>query len=335
MKVKTFLKSLTVRLAIISALLVILVVLSIIFRTRTVLSVSLLIASVVLVLIINYWFHKDIIQPLGQLTESATKIAEGSYGTQCHKYDDNEIGKLTDEINEMSERIAESDKVRTDFVSQVSHELRTPLTAITGWSETLTYDPAITGDSLRGIKIISKEASRLTGMVEELLEFTRIQRDRFNLRIELVDIAAELEDALFTYGELLRSAGMEVNYHEPEHEIPLIPGDPERLKQVFLNILDNAATHGKDGTQIDVDISSDGNFARISIRDYGRGIPPEELPHVKEKFYKGSSKDRGTGIGLSVCDEIIVRHGGHIDIENAEGGGCLVSVFLPLNSSAN
>lgn len=92
----------------------------------------------------------------------------------------------------------------------------------------MTYDPAIAGDSLKGVKIISKEAGRLTGMVEELLEFTRIQDGRFNLRIELMDITAELEDALFTYEELLRQAGIEVNYAAPEYVIPLIPGDPER-----------------------------------------------------------------------------------------------------------
>ena len=126
-----------------------------------------------------------------------------------------EIGKLTAEINNMSEKVAIAEKSRTDFISQVSHELRTPLTAIMGWSETIAFDPAVQGDSLRGINIISKEAERLTGMVTELLEFTRIQDGRFNLRIELIDIAAELEDALFTYGELMKQSGMEVNYSAP------------------------------------------------------------------------------------------------------------------------
>ena len=189
------------------------------------------------------------------------------------------------------------------------------------------------GDSLKGVNIISKEAERLTNMVTELLEFTRIQDGRFNLRIELIDIAAELEDALFTYGELMKQAGMTVKYNAPPAEIPLIPGDPERLKQVFLNLLDNAMKHGGDGEKVDVSLRQEEDRVRIDVRDYGHGIPKGELPHVKEKFYKGSSKNRGTGIGLSVCDEIVTRHGGALEVSNAPDGGCLVTVTLPLAQS--
>ena len=233
----------------------------------------------------------------------------------------------------MSEKIAQSDKTTTEFISQISHELRTPLTAILGWSETLQYDPAIQGDSLRGVKIISKEAERLTGMVADLLEFTRIQDGRFNLRIELIDLAAELEDSLMTYGNLMQEAGIEVNYTAPEYDIPLISGDPERLKQVFLNLLDNAAKHGGDGGVVDAKLSFYKSYVTIEIRDYGHGIPANELPHVKERFYKGSSKNRGSGIGLAVCNEIITRHGGILNISNAEGGGCLAQIKLPLSES--
>lgn len=281
---------------------------------------------------LNLWFSRYVADPIDELTTAAQRIASGSYGTQIEKKFDNEIGNLTDEINDMSVKVAVAEKSRTDFISQVSHELRTPLTAITGWAETIAFDPAVQGDSLRGINIISKEAERLTGMVKELLEFTRIQDGRFNLRIELIDIAAELEDAIFTYGELMRQAGMTINYTAPDAEIPLIPGDPERLKQVFLNLLDNALNHGGDGKKIDVALSSDSSNVKIIIRDYGHGIPKAELPHVKEKFYKGSSKNRGTGIGLAVCDEIVTRHGGQLSIENAEEAGCRVTVLLPLAS---
>ena len=276
------------------------------------------------------WFWSRVSDPMAYLTDIARRIAEGSYGIQAEKLSDDELGDLTDALNEMSEKAAVAEKTRTEFISQVSHELRTPLTAIEGWAETIAYDEAVQGDSLRGIQIISKEAERLTGMVSEMLEFARIQDGRFNLRIELIDIAAELEDAIFTYGELFKQAGIEVSYDQPDKAIPMIPGDPERLKQVFLNLLDNAAKHGGDGKRVEVSISSEGQAVLIRIRDHGHGIPASELPHVKEKFYKGSSKNRGTGIGLSVCDEIVARHGGQLSIENAEGGGCLVTITLPI-----
>ncbi len=278
------------------------------------------------------WFWRNVSDPIAQLTDFARYIADGSYGSRIDWYSDNEIGSLTEEINNMSEKVAVAEKSRTDFISQISHELRTPLTAITGWAETIAYDEAVQGDSLRGIQIISREAERLTGMVSELLEFTRIQDGRFNLRIELIDISAELEDALFTYGELMRQGGMEVNYTPAPSEIPLIPGDPERLKQVFLNLLANAMNHGGDGKKVDVGLSQESDGVHITVRDYGHGIPEDELPHVKEKFYKGSSKNRGNGIGLAVCDEIVTRHGGRLDIANAQGGGCLVTVVLPMSN---
>lgn len=312
-----------------------LLLLSIWLITRSFLGWGIVILCIVCVYIIlvNIWFWRCVSLPIDKLTAFAKRIAEGSYGIKLEDKYINELGSLTNEINDMSEKVAVAEKSRTEFVSQVSHELRTPLTAITGWAETIAYDPAVQGDSLRGINIISKEAERLTGMVAELLEFTRIQDGRFNLRVELIDIAAELEDALFTYGELLKQAGLKVNYTEPPTEIPLIPGDPERLKQVFSNLLDNASKHGGDGDSVDVALFMDATGVHISFRDHGHGIPDAELPHVKEKFYKGSSKNRGTGIGLSVCDEIISRHNGELKIENAEGGGCKVSITLPLTAN--
>lgn len=296
-------------------------------------SVIILLAICAYIVLLNLWFRIYVTDEIKKLSDFSQIIASGSYGIREDKVTDNELGDLTDKINEMSGKLALAEQSRTEFISQISHELRTPLTAITGWSETIAEDPAVQGDSLKGINIITKEAERLTGMVKELLEFTRIQDGRFNLNVELIDISGELEDAIFTYGELMKQAGIRVSYNSPDSEIPLIPGDPERLKQVFLNLLDNAATHGGAGGKIDVDISEEKEKVIISVRDYGRGIPEDELPHVKEKFYKGSSKDRGTGIGLAVCDEIIMRHNGELKIDNAKGGGCIVTIVLPMNSN--
>ena len=286
-------------------------------------------AVVLIVFFSNLYFIRTITVPIGALTALARRIAEGSYGTHVEKEHEDEIGVLTDAINDMSQKLSRAERMQTEFISSVSHELRTPLTAITGWSETLSYDEAIQDDSRRGVEIISREAARLTKMVEELLEFTRIQDGRFTLHVSTVDFPALVEDCLYTYNELLRKEDITVNYLPPEEDIPEIPGDPERLSQVLLNILDNACKYGKNGKKIDVNVGMDDNSVYAAIRDYGPGIPPAELPMVKQKFYKGSSKERGSGIGLAVCEEIVTRHNGVLDIVNAPGGGVCVTVNLP------
>ncbi len=287
---------------------------------------------IMFIILSNLYFINSITAPIVELTGIARRISDGSYGIQAAKLHDDEIGDLIDSINDMSVKLGRAEKMQTEFISSISHELRTPLTAITGWSETLAFDPAIKGESLRGITIISKEAARLTKMVEDLLEFTRIEDGRFNLTLEKIDVAAELEEAIFTYGELLRQEGMELHYDPDYTELPQITADPERLRQVFLNILDNAAKYGREGRRIDVRIWRSGEYVKISVRDYGPGIPEQELPYVKRKFYKGSSKERGSGIGLAVCDEIVTRHKGALDIENAPDGGVIVTVSLPAGS---
>lgn len=281
----------------------------------------------------NLYFVRSIVEPLAGITEIAKVIADGSYGVQIEKKYDDEIGELTDAINDMSLKIRQSEKTQTEFISSISHELRTPLTAITGWAETIQNGEVRSAEDLRkAMGIIVSEARRLTNMVEELLEFSRIEDGRFTLSVEPLDLKAELEDAVYTYTEFFRKEGIELRYTDcPEEMIP-ISGDPERLRQVFCNLLDNAAKHGGAGKRIDVSIRVEGEDAVIRIRDYGPGVPDEELPFIKNKFYKGSSKARGSGIGLAVCEEIVTRHEGRLDIGNAPEGGFVVEIHLPVES---
>ena len=285
----------------------------------------------VLIVISNLLFINNVVEPVAVVSEAAKRIAAGSYGFQIEQKYTDELGELVDNINDMSRQIGQNEKMKSEFISSVSHELRTPLTAINGWGETILEDP--TGDPVqmrRGIRIILNEARRLSTMVEELLEFSKMEDGRFTLRIEETDLQAEFEDAIFTYRELFRQEGIELRYEAGDEDLPPIPGDPERLKQVFCNVLDNAAKHGGAGKRIDASIVREGGEQVVRVRDYGPGVPEEELPYVKQKFYKGSSKARGSGIGLAVCDEIVQRHGGRLEIANAEGGGTVVTVYLPL-----
>ena len=287
-----------------------------------------------LVIVINLVFIRSVIEPVSEITKMSKRIAQGSYGIQINKKFPDEIGEMVTSINEMSLKIAQSEKIQTEFISSISHELRTPLTAITGWGETLVDSGDIDIETKKGIAIILKEARRLTKMVESLLEFTRMEDGRFTLNIEPIDIAAELEDSIFTYHELLHQDDLELVYVPYDDEIPLIPGDPNRLKQVFLNLFDNAAKYAREGKRIEVSVDFNGYCVTVKIRDFGPGIPEDELSNVKMKFYKGSNaKERGSGIGLAVCDEIIRFHGGELFLTNADGGGLLVTMKLPVSSS--
>ena len=281
----------------------------------------------------NLYFVRSIVEPLAGITETARLIADGSYGVQIEKKFDDEIGELTDTINDMSLKIKQSEKTQSEFISSVSHELRTPLTAITGWAETIqSGELQSQRDVQKGMNIIVSEARRLSNMVEELLEFSRIEDGRFTLSVEPLDLKAELEDAVYTYKEFFRKEGISLEYTECEEEMIPISGDPERLRQVFCNLLDNAAKHGGAGKRIDVNIKQVLTDAVIRIRDYGPGVPEDELPFLKNKFYKGSSKARGSGIGLAVCEEIVTRHEGRLDVGNAEGGGFQVSITIPIET---
>lgn len=298
----------------------------------TLAAVVLAVVVLVLVYLSNFYFVRTIVEPIQNITGIARRIAAGSYGIQVEKIFDDEVGDLTDAINDMSQRIKQAESMKSEFISSVSHELRTPLTAITGWAETIMNGEARDESDIRkGMGIIASEARRLSGMVEELLEFSRIEDGRFTLSIEPIDIKAEFEDAVYTYHEFLASEGISVSHQDCEEEFDPIPGDPDRLRQVFCNLLDNAAKHGGSGKRIETSIRPDGSDILISVRDFGPGIPPEELPNVKYKFYKGSSTARGSGIGLAVCEEIVSRHNGALTIRNAEdeAGGCVAEVRLP------
>ncbi len=284
-----------------------------------------------LVVVSNLLFINNVVEPVAVVTEAAKRISAGSYGAMLeNKYSD-EMGELVDNINDMSLKISQNEKMKSEFISSVSHELRTPLTAITGWGETILEDGLMDDPEQlrRGVRVIVNESRRLSTMVEELLEFSKLEDGRFTLQMEDVDLQAELEDAIFTYQELFRQDGIALEYHPGDGDLPLIRGDPERLKQVFCNVLDNAAKHGGAGRRITASVDQEGGAQVVRIRDYGPGIPEEELPFVKQKFYKGTSRARGSGIGLAVCDEIVALHGGTFTIGNADGGGAVVTIKLP------
>lgn len=289
-------------------------------------------AVIVVSSILGLAFTRSIVRPLRKIGAVTSKVADGDLDARIenYKYDD-EIGELCGQINYMIDELNTADRLKNDFISTISHELRTPLTSIKGWGETLMQigdsDPALTK---RGMSVIISEASRLSGMVEELLDFSKIQSNRMNLQLKKIDVLAELDETVFTFRERALKEGIEIIYNAPELPAPM-QADEDRIRQVFINIFDNAIKYNYHGGRVVVlaQITSP-TVLEISISDTGKGISPENLPRVKEKFFKTDNTVAGSGIGLAVADEIVKLHGGTLGIDSILNEGTTVTITLPI-----
>lgn len=286
-------------------------------------------AIIILMLVLGLYFIKSIVIPLRQISVNARKIAKGDFGVHIEEKTDDELGELCRVFNYMADELENSEKIKNDFISSVSHELRTPLTAIKGWSETIATSPGDKEVTKKGMKVISEESERLSNMVEELLDFSRIQGGRFNLNKANMDVFAELTDAVIIYSEKARQENKTLLYDEPQ-EIVTIFGDRNRIRQVFINIIDNAIKYSAADGHIIVATAVTDKAVIITVEDDGCGIASSDLTKVKAKFYKANSTVRGSGIGLAVADEIVAAHDGTLDIESELGRYTRVVITLPI-----
>ena len=291
----------------------------------------LILAGVVILLFIStssYYFMKSILTPIKEIGATARRIAQGDFKARIEKSNDDEIGQLCDTINDMAVELGAAEKMKNDFISSVSHELRTPLTAIKGWAETMQGGGMDDETFDKGMSVIIRESERLSGIVEELLDFSRMQCGRMTLTRDKIDILAELGEAVYMFSERAKSEHKYLLYEEPRMLSPVL-GDINRLRQVFVNILDNALKYTGEGGTISVVASEENGYIRVAISDNGCGIPPEHLPNVKKKFYKANQTVRGSGIGLALADEIMRLHSGSLEIESHENVGTVVTIRIP------
>ena len=286
----------------------------------------------VLVILSGLFFIRSIVGPVKNINAAARRVAKGDYSEKVEVGDRfDEITELSRSINYMTDELAKTDRLKNDFISTVSHELRTPLTAIKGWTETLISMEEDGDETLRqGLKVILFESERLYSLVEDLLDFSRIESGRMSLRMQKIDVLAELDEAVFVLRDRAKREGIEITYSTPDDPAPA-DGDPDRVKQVFVNVLDNAIKYTPAGGKISVVASMDAKTIRITVSDTGCGIPESDLPHVKEKFYKANVSVKGSGIGLAVCEEIVTRHNGKLVIKSKENEGTTVEISFPIN----
>lgn len=291
------------------------------------------VCSVIILIIVvtGLYFAGSIVKPIRQISGITRKFAMGDFSVRIQNNSDDEIGELCTAINHMANELSSAEAMKNEFISSVSHELRTPLTAIKGWAETLMVDGGEDPDTMKkGVGVIVTETERLSQMVEELLDFSRMQNGHFTLQSANMDILAELGDAVLIYSDRARREQIEIIYEEPEM-LPFVFGDKNRIRQVFINIIDNAVKYSSPGDTVTIKASEkkDGRIV-VSVTDTGCGIKGSDLAKVKTKFYKANHTRRGSGIGLAVADEIIAMHGGTMDITSpGEGKGTTVTITLP------
>lgn len=288
------------------------------------------IVVVMLVLVVSFFLSTTIIKPVKEITNAAGEIALGRLEVRVPKRYDDEVGKLAVTLNHMAEELANNQKLKDDFIASISHELRTPLTSIKGWASTLnSSDFSDLSEIQEGLEIIENETDRLTLLVNELLDFSKLASKNTSLGSEVVDVEEFLCEIRKQMNPRAQRQGIMLEL-EVENDLPLIKADRNRLKQVMINILDNSLKYTQKGGQIRISGQSIKEEILISIEDTGIGIPEDDLQRVKEKFYKVSTSFSGNGLGLAICDEIIKLHNGRIEISSVFGKGTKVDMFLPL-----
>ena len=273
---------------------------------------------------------KKLVEPILKLIDVSEKLAQGDFDAKAEVTGKDELSKLGRTLNFMSENIVRREDVKNEFISSVSHELRTPLTSIKGWAITL-QSKEIQNDSdmlNQGLSIIESEGDRLSMMVEDLLDFSRLQSSKFKYdkkNIDIVELVKEVHTQLSP-----RANNEDINFtFTTVYKTLMVYADKNRMKEVFINIIDNAIKFTDKDGNIDILIEVNQEKISISITDDGEGIKEDEIAYVASKFYKGSSSKSQTGLGLSICEEIIKAHDGNMIIKSKYGSGTSVIVEIP------
>ncbi len=296
----------------------------------TLLSMGIVSAVMVVVILFSFGLANSIVKPLNNITAVSAQMAKGRFNMRIkgnYKY---EIGDLASTLNYMAQEIVRSNQIKDDFISSISHELRTPLTSIKGWSETLIsggYDPE---ETKLGVGIIAKESDRLIGLVEEILDFSKLQQNEMKLSIGVVNVKVLLQEIILNVWA--KAEKKRIHLLLECEEGLYVKGDANRLKQVFLNLVDNAVKFSHEDSSIELSARrlSD-TEATIIVRDSGIGISDEHLSRVRDRFFQVDALNGGTGLGLAISQQIVDLHNGKLDMASELGKGTEVTVILPLS----
>ncbi len=273
---------------------------------------------------------RTITRPLRDLVEGVRRFASGDYGTRVPLAGPSEVAEMGTAFNEMASEIQRARGSEQAFLADISHELRTPLTSIQGFAQAIVEGEA-RGDAVSHVaEIIHREARRLVRMVEGLLQVARLESGTQAIGREDVAPARLLESAVAALEVQAKDAGVTFDVAGAE-ALPSLRGDPDKLAQLFLNVLDNAVKHSPRGTTVHVRGEREDGAVVVRVRDSGSGLPQGAQTRLFQRFYRGENAQRnGAGLGLAIAQAIAQAHGGSINASNAEGGGAEFAVRLPI-----
>ncbi|NKQ34396.1 MAG: HAMP domain-containing protein [Chloroflexi bacterium] len=294
--------------------------------------------ALLLSVLLAYWISRSVARPLQKMAGAAESIAQGEYNQQLPLEGPEEVQRVAASFNSMSRQVEAAHQAQRDFVANVSHDLKTPITSIRGWSQALLDGTAVTPeDQQQAATIIHNESERMERMVAQLLDLARIESGQLVLNLALVDLG-ELLTAVH-HSLTLRAAENQIHLTlNVAPDLPLIRGDADRLTQIFTNLADNALEHTPADGRIDITARPYGEKAvEVLVQDTGKGISPEELSRIFERFYqvdKSRVRDNGrhgSGLGLAIVRELVLLHHGVIQAKSQPGQGSLFIVRLPID----
>ncbi|GGF94651.1 HAMP domain-containing sensor histidine kinase [Paenibacillus aceti] len=297
----------------------------------TLISSAVCVAVLALVTLFSIGLANSIVKPINNIRAVSAQLAKGKFDTRIegdYKY---ELGELASTLNYMAQEIVRSNQIKDDFISSISHELRTPLTGIKGWSETLTsggFDPE---ETKIGMNIISKETDRLIGLVEEMLDFSKLQQNEMKLVIGRVHLQELLKEIMLNVWAKAEKKQIQIKLDDRTDKPITVIGDGNRLKQVFLNLVDNAIKFSHENSWIHLVIMQiSTEQVQVEVVDSGIGISEENLNRVRDRFFQVNHQGGGTGLGLAITQQLVELHQGQMDIRSELNVGTTVSVVLPM-----
>ncbi|MCM3595636.1 HAMP domain-containing histidine kinase [Metabacillus idriensis] len=282
-----------------------------------------------IVFLISLRLTDSIVKPVNEIILVTEEMSKGHFEQRIKEDFPYEIGEMARTLNYMAEEIVKTERMKNDFISSISHELRTPLTGIKGWAETMRLPDGLSKEETEfGLQMINSESERLMNLVEDLLDFSRYESNRVTFIRTVVEFDTLIKEVSFQ----LQKKASEKNVQIKLECMPvLINADGDKIRQVLINLLDNAIKFSKSGSDIQIFQYLQGDMVVLKILDQGIGVQQDKLDYILDSFYKVDEKSVGTGLGLAITRNIVMKHGGTIEVQSEYGRGTTIMVRLPLN----